>query len=380
MLRQPRPGGAGRPRRGNRQTLNTAADVALQRDDMDHLLTWVGIVFCVGQSAIFSGLNLAFFSVSRLRLEIQAANGDQAAARVMVLRRDSNFLLTTILWGNVGINVLLTLLSNSVMAGVVAFVFSTFVITLGGEIAPQAYFSRHALRMAGALAPLIRFYQLLLYPLAKPSALLLDLWLGRESMQYFRERELRHLIHKHIDAADTDVDAVEGIGALNFLAIDDVPVAMEGEEIDERSVLELPFERDLPRFLADDCAPADGQRAFAHRVAASPHRWVILLGMHKEPRLVLDADAYLRAVFTAAGAIVDPQQFCHRPVLVTDPGLRLGAVIAMLKEGADAQSDRPLNRDVILLWADQRRIITGADVLGRLFKGIGLYSSLETRR
>ena len=95
---------------------------------------------------------------------------------------------------------------------------------------------------------------------------------------------------------------------------------------------------------------------------------------------MLDADAYLRAVFTAAGAIVDPQQFCHRPVLVTDPGLRLGAVIAMLKEGADAQSDRPLNRDVILLWADQRRIITGADVLGRLFKGIGLYSSLETRR
>jgi len=31
---------------------------------------------------------------------------------------------------------------------------------------------------------------------------------------------------------------------------------------------------------------------------------------------------------------------------------------------------------VILLWGSQRRILTGADILGRLFKGIGLYSSL----
>ena len=41
-------------------------------------------------------------------------------------------------WGNVTINVLLTLLSDSILAGVGAFVFSTIVITLFGEIIPQA--------------------------------------------------------------------------------------------------------------------------------------------------------------------------------------------------------------------------------------------------
>jgi metal transporter CNNM len=346
---------------------------------MDHYLTWLGIAFCLSQSAVFSGLNLAFFSMSRLRLEIQVASGDKSAARILALREDSNFLLTTILWGNVGINVLLTLLSNSVMSGLVAFVFSTFVITLGGEIVPQAYFSRNALRMASALAPLIRFYQLLLYPIAKPSALLLDLWLGLESLQFFRERELRHLIHKHIDSADTEVDALEGIGALNFLAIDDVPVSSEGEVIAAESILAIPLREGKPVFFPSDTAPLLAQRDLALRVAACPHRWVILSQGSGPPALVLDADAYLRAVFTAGDCVVDPGRFCHRPAVVTDPELRLGAVIALFKEGADAQSDRPPARDVVLLWGAQRRIITGADILGRLCKGIGLYSALGAK-
>ena len=104
------------------------------------ILIWTGIAFCITQSAMFSGLNLAFFSVPRLRLEIEAANENWAAQTVLKMRRDSNFLLATILWGNVGINVLLTLLSNSVLAGSLAFLFSTFLITFFGEIIPQATF------------------------------------------------------------------------------------------------------------------------------------------------------------------------------------------------------------------------------------------------
>jgi CBS domain containing-hemolysin-like protein len=36
-------------------------------------LTWIGIALCVAQSALFSGLNLAAFSMSRLRLEVESA-------------------------------------------------------------------------------------------------------------------------------------------------------------------------------------------------------------------------------------------------------------------------------------------------------------------
>jgi hypothetical protein len=65
------------------------------------VLTRLGIIFCISQSAIFSGLNLAFFSISRLQLEIEQANGNSQAARVLALRKDANFILTTVLWGNV---------------------------------------------------------------------------------------------------------------------------------------------------------------------------------------------------------------------------------------------------------------------------------------
>lgn len=77
----------------------------------------MGRHFLLCQSAMFSGLNLALPGISRLRLEVEASAGNAAAVRILTLRKDVNFLLTTILWGNVDINVLLTLLSNSVMAG-----------------------------------------------------------------------------------------------------------------------------------------------------------------------------------------------------------------------------------------------------------------------
>jgi len=206
------------------------------------LLTWIGIFFCISQSAMFSGMNLALFSISRLRLEVEADLGNRDASKVLNMRKDSNFLLTTVLWGNVGVNVLLTLLSNSVLAGVSAFFFSTVIITIIGEIMPQAYFSRHALRMASILAPVIKFYQILLYPAAKPAAKILDAWLGAEGIQLFREHSLREVIKKHIEADESDVDRLEGIGALNFLAIDDLLAVDEGEHIDPDSMISLKFQ------------------------------------------------------------------------------------------------------------------------------------------
>ena len=120
------------------------------------LYVWLGIAFCITQSAIFAGLNLAIFSISKLRLEVEAAGGNRDAIRLLALRKDSNLTLCTVLWGNVTINVLLTLLSDSVLAGAAAFAFSTIVITLFGEILPQAYFSRNALRMVARLEPLLK--------------------------------------------------------------------------------------------------------------------------------------------------------------------------------------------------------------------------------
>jgi len=163
------------------------------------ILTWIAIFICLSQSAILSGMNLGLFSLSKLELNVAARKGDQNAQKVLKFRRDTNFTLVTILWANVGVNVLLAMLSDSALSGVLAFLFSTVVITIFAEIIPQAYFSRHALRLAALLLPVLRFYQILLYPLARPSAMILDAWLGNEGVRYFKERDLRQVIQLHYE-------------------------------------------------------------------------------------------------------------------------------------------------------------------------------------
>src|SRR5215467_6690659 len=98
--------------------------------------TWLGIVACVTQSALFAGLNLAVFSLSLLRLQLEADGGNADAARVLDLRKNANQVLATVVWGNVSTNVLLTLLSDSALAGLGAFFFSAVAITLLGEFLP----------------------------------------------------------------------------------------------------------------------------------------------------------------------------------------------------------------------------------------------------
>jgi len=329
---------------------------------------WIGIFVCLSQSAIFSGLNLAFFSLSRLRLEAEAATGSRPAERILKFRRDSNFLLTTILWGNVSINVLLTLLSNSVLAGVVAFAFSTFVITIVGEILPQAYFSRRAMAIASFFAPLMRFYQLLFTPVARPTAWLLDKWLGKERVDFLRERQLRGVIEQHIQSEGAEVDFIEGQGALNFLEIDDVPIWKEGERVDPASIIPLPTKIDLPILPEIERAAVD---PFIRQVHASGKKWVILSNLEGEPQLLLDSDAYLRGVLMNDTPL-DDYSYCHRPIVIRDADTPLGHVLIELKKGMEPQSDTAIAKDIVLLWTEEhKRAITGADILGRLLQGIG---------
>lgn len=329
-------------------------------------IIWIGIAICILHSAMFSGLNLAFFSLSRLRLEAEAAAGNRSAKKILELRRDANFLLTTILWGNVGINVLLTLLSDSVMAGVAAFVFSTVLITFFGEIIPQAYFSRRAMTMASLLSPVLRFYQYVLYPVAKPSAVMLDKLLGAENIVYLKELQLKGVIEQHIVSEHAEIDAIEGRGALNFLDIDDVPIEDEGQAVDPASIIALPTTVDLP--LLPEVQSRDDQ--FVRDVNASGMKWVILTDTDGNPQLVLDADSFLRTVMFDPESM-DGYAHCHRPIIVTNPDSPLGHIIGKLKNNIGTESDEVIDKDIVLLWTDEKKqVITGADLLGRLLRGI----------
>jgi metal transporter CNNM len=331
------------------------------------LSKWIGIVICLMHSAMFSGLNLGFFGLSRLRLVVKAEDGDKDAQRILSLRKDAHLLLATLLWGNVASNVLLALIADSILTGLWAFLISTFGITFFGEIFPQAFFVKHALKTSFVLVPIVRFYQTVLYPFAKPAALLLDRFLGKEEIIYFQEREIKILLERHVRSKLTDLELLETLGAVNFLAIDDIKIEEEGEIINPRSIIPLPLTaKGLPRFPK---FVREFDDPFLQKVHASQEKWVIITDPLDYPALVLNADQFLRDAMYGK-EVKSIYMYCHRPIVVTEAGTKLGEVILKFKVRPEYAEDNVIDNDIILYWNHEKRIITGADILGRLLQGI----------
>jgi len=332
-----------------------------------HIMTWIGIIVCLMHSAMFSGLNLGFFGVSRLKLFVQADMGNKDAKRILSLRRDAHFLLATLLWGNVSSNVLIALLSKSLLTGVGAFLFSTVGITFLGEIMPQAFLAKHALKSSALLVPIIRFYRFVLYPLAKPTALIIDRWLGKETISYFQEEEIKVLLRRHAQSKMTDLETLETLGAINFLTIDDVMIKEEGEIINPKSVIQLATTaKGLPKFPHYEFDPED---PFLRRINASEEKWVILTDPAGQPTLVLNADQFLRdALYREECKNI--YMYCHRPIVIKNAKTNLGEVILKFKVRARNKEDDVVDNDIILFWGKEKKILTGADILGRLLRGI----------
>ncbi len=99
-------------------------------------------------------------------------------------------------------------------------------------------------------------------------------------------------------------------------------------------------------------------------------KWAVITDETDQPRLVLETDRYLREVLSG-NSTVDVYRYCHRPIVVTEWEATLDGVLDQFVVEAEHAGDRVVDRDVIVFWTDtSRRIVTGADILGRLLQGI----------
>jgi metal transporter CNNM len=220
--------------------------------------------------------------------------------------------------------------------------------------------------MASVWSPLLRGYRLLLYPVVKPSAMMMDALFGKEAIRYFRETELKEIIRRHMLAEESEVDRIEAIGALNFLSIDDLPIEKEGVPIDPESIVRVPLRNGLPHFPSFRKSADD---PFLKQINAAGKAWVVIADEYNQPHLMMDADGFLRhALFTDQET--DPAAYCHRPVIIRDRKAPLGSVIAQLRFDMASPEDHIITYDTVLLWTDAPRLITGSDLLGRLLRGI----------
>lgn len=75
----------------------------------------------------------------------------------------------------------------------------------------------------------------------------------------------------------------------------------------------------------------------------------------------------------------DPMAHCHRPIIVSDQKTLLGKVLTRLKVYPKSDIDDVIDDDLILIWSQDKRVITGADILGRLLRGISMRDIAKQR-
>jgi metal transporter CNNM len=184
---------------------------------MDKVFLVVEVLVLIGLSASCSGLNLALMALNLKDLERKAKIGNNMAAKVLPLRRNSHLSLASILISNVAVISATSLVLDEHMSGLAAGVTSTLLIVVFGEIFPQAFFASNALRMVSLLTPFLRLIIILTYPLAKPLQLILDRFFAHKEGDLHTRSELGLLITEHLghDNSELDEDEVEIIrGAL----------------------------------------------------------------------------------------------------------------------------------------------------------------------
>ena len=107
-------------------------------------------------------------------------------------------------------------------------------------------------------------------------------------------------------------------------------------------------------------------------------KWVIIVDDNNKPSLVINANAFLREVLFGE-ELINPFKYCHQPIIVKDSSTLLGKVISDFKVYPKSRSDDVIEHDLILIWGNEKRIITGADILGRLLRGISLRDISRSR-
>ena len=127
-------------------------------------------------SAMASGSEVAFFSLTRSDIEELEAKESASANRVLELMKNPDRLLATILVTNNMVNICLVITVTQlvdaifIFTGVWEFVFNTVIITflllLFGEIMPKVLSQTNPVRMSSFLSMPLKFLRWAVYPLA----------------------------------------------------------------------------------------------------------------------------------------------------------------------------------------------------------------------
>ncbi|KAI7155099.1 DUF21-domain-containing protein [Hortaea werneckii] len=151
----------------------------------------------------FAGLTIALMGQDETYLQVIATSGEGAerkhASKVLnLLKKGKHWVLVTLLLSNVITNETLPIvLDRSLGGGWPAVLSSTVLIVIFGEIAPQSVCVRYGLSIGAFCAPGVLCLMWIMFPVAWPTAKLLDYLLGEDHGTMYKKAGLKTLVQLH---------------------------------------------------------------------------------------------------------------------------------------------------------------------------------------
>ena len=206
--------------------------------------TYIYLLITMAFSAFFSGMEIAFVSVDKLRFEMERKDGVTSRILSYFFRNSNNFISTMLVGNNIAlviygilmaqvikVHLLGDLISNDFVEVLLQTVISTLIILVTGEFLPKTLFKINPNLVLKVCAfPLLICY-VILYPISQLSSGLSYLFLRRFGMKINKEAsdkafgkvDLDYFVQSSIDNAedeeelDTEVKIFQN--ALDFSSI-----------------------------------------------------------------------------------------------------------------------------------------------------------------
>ena len=146
--------------------------------------TLISLLVAVLFSAFFSGMEIAFVSVDKLRLEMDRKPGITSSILSHFFRHSSNFISTMLVGNNIALviyGILMAQILDKYVLGdignefVVLFlqtVISTLIIIVTGEFLPKTFFKMNPILMLRIFAVPLYILYIILYPISKFASML----------------------------------------------------------------------------------------------------------------------------------------------------------------------------------------------------------------
>lgn len=183
--------------------------------------TYIYLFIAIGLSAFFSGMEISFISVDKLRLEMSKNEGVTHKILSVFFKSPNNFISTMLVGNNISLviygilmsfvikeYIILDYIQNEFGIMLIQTVISTIIILITGEFMPKALFKINPNKALTIFAiPLFVFY-IILYPISKFTSMMAQLVLKIfrvktnevDTQRAFTKVDLDHFIQTGIDS------------------------------------------------------------------------------------------------------------------------------------------------------------------------------------